>query len=63
MVRPCSFLAATIAVSHSGEATKLHQERNRLLIALITLNNLKRNDSYTTTLLTGEMPVLHLVWL
>lgn len=43
-------------MSHSGEATKLHQERNRLLIALITLNNVKRKDSYTTTLLTGEMP-------
>ena len=36
-------------MSHSGEATKLRQERNRLLIALITLNNVKRNDSYTTS--------------
>ena len=61
MVRPCSFLAGTIVVSHSGEVPKLHQERNRLLITLITLNNVKRNDSYTTTLLMGEMPVSHLV--
>ena len=48
-------------VSHSGEATKLHQARNRLLITLITLNNVTRNDSYSATLLMGEMPVLHLV--
>lgn len=32
-------------VSPSGETTKLHQERNRLLITLITLNNVKRNDN------------------